>query len=396
MNNDPYMLQQWRDDTPGCKSVIHLNNAGAALMPDCVYKEVVEHLHLESTMGGYEAAEMCTPKILETYRELGKLIHADAANIAVVENATVAVSQALSAFDFKPEDCIVTSRTDYVSNQLMYIALAKRTGVRILHCRNTEDGEIDLEELRQLVRKNRCKLVAITWIPTNTGIIQPVEEIGRICHEEGVYYLIDACQAIGQLPVNIADLNCDFLAATSRKFLRGPRGLGFLYCSPRVIENGLYPLYIDLHGATWTGENEFIIEPSARRFENWEFAYALVLGMGEAARYYNLHRKNIHNQLDSITNYTRKKLEQLPSIKMLDRGRRKSAIITLHAEHTPVEALKAKLEERKINVSTTYKKWALFDMTEKGVDSALRISPHYYNSEEEIDQLQDLLKTLLR
>src|SRR2546423_3762819 len=281
----PVDLDRWRRDTPGCRDRIHLNNAGAGLMPRPVLDALTDHLAREAAIGGYEAADEAEPRVRETYGLVADLVGAAARNIAFVENATVAFSQALSAFDFRPGDRIVTTRSDYPSNQLMYLSLAQRVGVETVRADDLPEGGVDPESVRRLARHPRTKLVAVTWVPTNSGLVQNASSVGAVCAELGVPYLVDACQSVGQMPVDVNDLRCDYLAATARKFARGPRGIGFLYASDRMLEQGAYPLFVDMRGADWSEPDAFRLVNGARRFENWEFAYALVLGLGEAARY---------------------------------------------------------------------------------------------------------------
>src|SRR2546428_13056481 len=279
------LLARWREDTPGCRERIHLNNAGAALMPRPVLETLTRHLEREAVIGGYEAADEADARVRESYARIAKVIGAAASNVAIVENATVAFAQALSAFDFHPGDRIVTTRTDYPSNQLMYLSLARRAGVETVRADDLPEGGVDPESVRRLARHPRTKLVAVTWVPTNSGLGEDAPAVGVVWAALGVPYLVDACQSVGQMAADVGTLRCDFLAGTGRKFLRGPRGIGFLYVSDRMLERGAFPLYPDLRGADWTDPDAFRLADSARRFENWEFAYALVLGLGEAAGY---------------------------------------------------------------------------------------------------------------
>ncbi|MFW6330549.1 MAG: aminotransferase class V-fold PLP-dependent enzyme, partial [Gemmatimonadota bacterium] len=282
----PDDLARWRRDTPAAlRGRIHLNNAGASLMPEPVLAMVRDHLDRETRLGGYEAADDAATRIERAYGHVATLVGAAPRNIAMVENATVAFAQALSAFDFRPGDVILTTRNDYASNQLMYLSLAERLGVEVVRAADAPEGGVDPESVRTLARERRPALVALTWVPTNSGLVQPAEAVGEICAELEVPYLVDACQAVGQMPVDVAALRCDFLAATGRKFLRGPRGTGFLFVADRALERGRRPLYLDMRGADWTAADAYRLRHDARRFENWEFAYALVLGLGEAAWY---------------------------------------------------------------------------------------------------------------
>ena len=239
-------VQRWRSDTPGCANVIHLNNAGAGLMPKPVVDAIVDHIHREASFGGYESADDVSDAVHAAYDSVAELIGAKSRNIAVVENATVAFSLALSAFDFEPGDVIVTTRNDYISNQLAFLSLARRQGVEIHRAVDFQSGGVDPESVRTLLRHPRARLLAVTWVPTNSGLMQPVEALGEIAEEAGAPYLVDACQAVGQLPVDVSTLRCDFLSATARKFLRGPRGIGFLYVSDRALQRGDSPLFIDM------------------------------------------------------------------------------------------------------------------------------------------------------
>ena len=381
-----------RADTPGCGNVIHLNNAGASLMPRPVSDAIHAHIERESNWGGYESADDIADAGREAYAHVAKLVGADVRNIAMVENATVAFFQALSAFDFKPGDVIVTTRNDYISNQLAYLSLAKRQGVEIQRAADRAEGGVDPNSVRDLLRNPKVRLLAVTWIPTNSGLIQPVELLGKIAEEARVPYLVDACQAVGQLPIDVKQLRCDFLSATARKFLRGPRGIGFLYVADRALERGYAPLFIDMRGASWTGADAFELAPDARRFENWEFAYALVLGLGAAAKYaMDADVERCSKRTLTLADQLRDKLS--PFVRVLDRGEKRAAIVTADFGRDASEIVAA-LRKRNINTSATYRAWAIFDMTEKRVESALRMSPHYYNTEEELDILVEALKKL--
>jgi selenocysteine lyase/cysteine desulfurase len=389
-------LLRWRADTPSCAHLVHLNNAGAALVPRAVHDTVNRHLELELEIGGYEAGELERPAIRASYQAVADVIGTRARNIALVQSSTAAFAQAISAFDFQPGDLILTSRSDYASNQIMYLSLAQRRGVKIIRAPDAPEGGIDPDAVRSLVAKRRPVLVALTWIPTNSGLVQPAEAIGEICEASEVPYLVDGCQAVGQMQIDVARLKCDFLAATARKFLRGPRGLGFLYVSNRVLEAGTHPLLVDMHGATWTAPDSFLLTPDARRFEYWEFSYALVLGLGAAARYaMEVGIETAQARAWDLANYARARLAELPGVRVLDRGSKLCAIATATVEGRRAEELKLDLRARGINLSSPEREDAVIDMDEKGANSALRVSPHYYNTREEINTAVEALGELI-
>jgi selenocysteine lyase/cysteine desulfurase len=377
-------------------TMIHLNHAGASLMPPEVVAAITDHLRLEAEIGGYEAADARAAEIEAAYDETAVLIGVRRRNIAIVENATVAVAQALSAFDLSAGDEIVTTRHDYVSNQLMYLSLARRRGVRVTRVPDLPEGGVDPDAVREQLRHRRPALVALTHVPTNSGLVQPAAEVGEICAEHGVPYLVDACQSVGQFPVDVSDLRCDFLAGTARKFLRGPRGIGFLYVSDRMLEEGRAPLLPDMRGARWTGPDAFELAPDARRFENWEFAYALVLGMGAAARMareVGMEEAMRHNRFLAIR--LREELGEMPGVRVLDRGPELCAIVTAEVAGWEADDLVVALRDRGVNTSGVSASSALLDMQDKGAATALRISPHYSTTADEVDRALQALRSVL-
>jgi selenocysteine lyase/cysteine desulfurase len=393
---DEASLRQWRADTPGCASRIHLNNAGAALMPRSVSVAVADHLELERDTGGYEAAHQGTDAVAAAYGNLATLVGAHARNIAIVENATVAVAQALSVFDWSPGDTIVTTSADYASNQIMYLSLAKRRGVRVVRAPDLAEGGVDPEALRAALRATSARLVSISWVPTNSGLVQAVPEVAAICGEAGVPLLVDACQAVGQIPTDLGRLRCDFLAATARKFLRGPRGIGFLYVSDEALSRGWHPLYVDMHGAEWITPDEFRLASDARRFENWEFAYTLILGLGEAARYaLEVGVGRAGARAVALAGRVRTRLARIPGVRVRDRGRDLCAIVTASVDGRAVKDLVGRLRARGINVHESTRDDEVIDMDGKRVSSLLRVSPHYYNTVEEVDGFAEALSSIL-
>jgi len=386
---------QWREDTPGAAHRVHLNNAGAGLMPRPVLNAMTAHLQREALLGGYESSDEAAPAVQDAYAAIAAILGAAPRNMAIVENATVAFFQALSAFDFRPGDVIVTTRNDYISNQLAYLSLARRCGVEIRRAADLPEGGVDPQSVRELLREPRVRLLAVTWVPTNSGLIQPVEALGEIAESAGVPYLIDACQAVGELPIDVARLRCDFLSATARKFLRGPRGIGFLYVSDGALERGAFPLYLDMRGGEWKTPDTFELAPDARRFENWEFSYALLLGLGEAARYAaGVGIEPGGGRARELAASLRTKLSALPGFRVLDRGAELAAIVTVAVEGWRAPDLVDALRQRGINTSASLREYAVIDMDEKRATSALRVSPHYYNAEVELDTLLESLRSL--
>lgn len=389
-------LERWRADTPGCERCIHLNNAGAALMPESVTQAVTSHLFLEAEIGGYEAAYLREKAIDATYARLGALVSAKPRNMAVVSSATMAFVKALSSLDLDPGDVIVTSRSDYTSHQIQYLSLARRLGVEVIHAPELPEGGVDPDGVRRILRSKACRLVSISWVPTHSGLVQDVASVGAVCQDAGVTYLIDACQAAGQIPIDVNALGCDYLTCTARKFLRGPRGVGFLFASDRVLARGDYPLFVDMHGATWTEPESFQIGASASRYEEWEKAYSLMLGMSEAVRFALQEGiEETGRRARGLAESTRQHLQALPGVRILDRGGELCAIVTAEMANTDISWFATQLRSRGINTAVSDRWHGLLDFSERGIASALRISPHYYNTQQEIDVLVSTVKELL-
>ncbi len=387
-------VHRLREDTPGVAHGIHLNNAGAALTPHPVQAAIAEHLQSEVELGGYEAADARADRIEEAYRSVEALLGAPRGSVAFVENATVGFAQALSAIPFRAGDRILTTRNDYVSNHLMYLSLEERLGIETLIAPDAPEGGVDTGALLDLARRKRPRLVAMTHIPTSSGLVQDPAPVGAFCREFDIPFLVDACQSVGQMPLDVEALGATFLSATSRKFLRGPRGSGFLYIAPEALERGLTPLFPDLRGADWVTRELAQPAPDARRFENWEFSWALVLGTGAAARYaLDTGIEAIRDRSRALAGRLRSGLDSIEGARVLDRGPELCAIVTAHLEGA-TEAWVRKLRERGIRTSWVDRSSAVLDYDDQGVDGALRISPHAYNTEEEVDEALDALRTL--
>jgi selenocysteine lyase/cysteine desulfurase len=387
---DPLDLPSWRADTPGCEHRAHFNNAGAALMPNAVIAATHEHIDLEARIGGYEAAAARASAVAEVYQSLAMLVGAAPQNVAITTSATTAFLQTLAAIDVAPGDAIVTSVSDYTSYQIQLLALARKSGVRILRAEDLPEGGVDPDNVRFLLRTHRCRLVTLSWMPTHSGLIQRAEDVGGVCEEFDVPYHVDACQVVGQLPIDLAALRCDYLSATGRKYLRGPRGTGFLIVSDRALARGDYPRTIDMRGAEWISENEFRVHSTARRFEEWEFAYALVLGLGAAAQYALAEGVDATAaRAIALASQMREALAAIPGIRVLDMGSRRGAIVTFsHATVAAAEIVK-RLAERRINTVVSERWYGLLDFTRRNVTAAVRASPHYYNSAAELETFSE-------
>ena len=383
-------LDRLRAETPGAANRIHLNNAGAGLMPDPVIAAIKDHIDLEAAIGGYEAKDQEAARLEGVYDSIARLIGAGREEIALVGNATLAWDLAFYAFDFAPGDRILTARAEYAANYIAYLQVAKRSGAVIEVIPDDDDGVLDPAALEAMIDE-RVKLISITWIPTNGGLVNPAAEVGRIARAHGIPYLLDACQAVGQLPVDVTEIGCDFLSATGRKFLRGPRGTGFLYVRHALLAE-IEPPMIDMFGATWTGPESYTLRDDARRFETWENNYATRLGLGVAADYaMAIGIEAIRERAFALAEALRTALHTIPGVALHDLGPNPCAIISFTVAGIDSLAVAARLHAQGINVSKSRPSSTLLDAKARGLPDLVRASPHYYNSEDEIARAAELV-----
>ena len=388
-------VRRARAETPGCDSVAHFNNAGAALMPQPVVDAVRGHLQRETEIGGYEAEAEASERLGSVYDELGALIGAQPSEIAVVENATRAWDMAFYALtaDFGPGDRILTAQAEYASNYLAYLQVARRTGAEIAVVPDDEQGQLSVAALRELVDE-RVRLISVTHVPTNGGLVNPAKAIGRVANEAGVPFLLDACQSVGQLPVDVGDLGCDMLAATGRKFLRGPRGTGFLYVRAALIEQ-LEPPLVDLHAATWTARDQYRLQPDARRFETWEGYVAGKLGLGVAAAYAREWGLDaIRERVTGLADDLRVQLDSVDGVAVHDAGAERCAIVSFTVDGVSSAEVRSALAGDAINVSVSPRSQTRLDMEARGLPDLVRASAHYYNTEDEVARLAGAVSRL--
>ncbi|MEW6128843.1 MAG: aminotransferase class V-fold PLP-dependent enzyme [Acidobacteriota bacterium] len=381
-----------RRDTPACQSIIHFNNAGAALMPQPVVQAVIEHLERETRIGAYEAYTDQLDAIEHTYDAVAALLNCHPDEVAIIENATRAWDMAFYAIPFKAGDRILTSVAEYASNYIAYLQVARKTGAVVEVIPNDDYGQTSVEDLRAMMDE-QVKLISITHVPTNGGLVNPAAEIGKVAREAKVYYLLDACQSAGQLDLNVEEIGCDMLSATGRKYLRGPRGTGFLYVRRQLIEQ-LEPPLLDLHAAEWTSLNEFKIRDDARRFENWECNFAGKIGLGVAIDYAReLGIAAIAKRVNLLAETLRQGLRAIPGVMVTDLGERRSGIVTFTVEGKDPKELREQLRaEHQINVWSSPAEYTLIDMQQRELASVIRASVHYYNTETEIEKFCEVLK----
>lgn len=388
-------LQRARQETPGCAHVLHFNNAGSALPPQSVLDATLAHLQLEAQIGGYEAADQAKEALQHTHDAAARLIGCSNTEIALTESATHAWELAFHSVPLKPGDRILTAMAEYASNYIAYLQKAQKFGITIDVIPNDEHGQISLSALHTMLDE-RVKLIAITHVPTNGGLVNPAAEVGKLARQHGIFYLLDACQSVGQMPINVETIGCDLLSTTGRKYLRAPRGTGFLYVRSSVLDQLEPPLRLDLHSATWTAPDRYEIQPNATRFEHWESNIAARIGLGVAIEYaMQWGLDAIWRRVRDLAYALRTQLSPLPGVIVHDRGVTQCGIVTFTVEGKQPAEIQRFLARQHINVTTSTRTSTLLDMDERGLDSVVRASVHYYNSESEVEQFCRAIEMLI-
>lgn len=388
-------LTRLRADTPGVENVLHFNNAGAGLMSSRVLTAVKDHLDLEARIGGYEAAAHAAVLRQRPYDAIAGYLNCDASEVAIVENATVAWNQAFfSVLDtMSAGDRILTAEAEYASNYLTYLKAARDRGVKIDVVPSTNAGELDVGALENMIDA-RAKLISVTHIPTNGGLVNPAAAIGKVARSAGVPYLLDACQSVGQRALDVQEIGCDFLTATGRKYLRGPRGTGFLYASKAAMERFPAPV-IDLHSARWDRADGFTWADGAARYENWEFYEAGRIGLGVAVDVMlEIGADRIENRVEALADRLRDRLSDLPGYGVHDLGNTRCGIVTFSHPNLEATDIQATLRTRNINVSSSSTASTRIDMEKRGLPTLVRASVHYYNTEDELDRFVEAVTQL--
>jgi selenocysteine lyase/cysteine desulfurase len=388
-------IQQLRAETAGTAHKIHFNNAGSSLPPDVVVDTVINYLREEAISGGYETEFKYKKELEHTYALIAQLISAKPDEIAIVENASTAWSSAFYAIDFKAGDEVITTEMEYVTNLIAFANAEKRSGISIKVIANNAHGNFPLNDLEQAITP-QTKLIAVTQIPSTAGGIIPIVEIGKIARKHNILYLVDACQSAGQLPLDVEEIGCDMLSVTGRKYLRAPRGTGFLYVR-KEIQNQLNPIFMDGYTADLLNQHEFKVRNDARRFELYENSRALVLGLGKAVEYaLNISIDKIWQRIQFLATLLRQQLKNIDGITVHDFGDEQCGIVTFSINGVESVLVKTKLAEKNINVSVGKAASTLIYMDKNHLVSIVRASVHYYNTEEEVGVLCRELGALVK
>jgi selenocysteine lyase/cysteine desulfurase len=370
-----------RARTPGAPLAHHFNAAGAALPTAAVVQAVVDHLRLEEQHGGYEAANLMVDQVEAVYLNAAALLNAEPAEIALFDSASTGLRTIIEALRLGDQQRLLVSRSTYVSHALHLMSLGREHDVELVIVPNAPGGAIDLEALDRELASGGPAVVCIAHIPTSSGLVEPVAEIGALARLYGARYLLDATQSVAHLALDVRAIGCDALVTTGRKFLRAPRGTGFAYISTDFVAS-LAPTAPDVRGAVWTASKNWELKDNARRFETWEASIAGRIGLGVAlgeALARGAAPTEAH--LIGVAGQLRDGLAGIPAVTVQDPPTSPSAIVTFTVDGLPARQVNERLAARNVRTVSVPASHAQWDLGARGVDAVVRASPHVYNDD---------------
>lgn len=378
-------------DTPGIDRVIHFNSAGSGLPLRPVLDRVIRHLEAEAEQGAMEAAGVVGGELEGVYASAARLLGCAPDEVALVESQTRGWQAVFSGFRFAPGDRILTARAEWAGNYAALQHVAEQSGASLEVAPCDESGLVSIPALEAMV-DDRVKLIALTWAPANGGLINPAAAVGRVARVTGIPYLIDAAQALGQLPVDVAELGCDLLTASGRKYLRGPRGTGLLYVRRGFLDR-LAPPLPDHASAPRRTDGRFVLRADARRYESFEHSVALRLGLGVAIDYaLGIGLPALRARIDATARLLRARLAEVPGLALQDLGIERSGLVAFTMAGQACQAIRTGLAARGINVAVNGLAYTPLDMAARGLDEIVRASVHAYTTERDIDLLVGALR----
>lgn len=388
-------LAKLREETPATGHLLHLNNAGAALTPQPVMRAILDYLHLEQEVGAYEAQERTLEKSENFYHAFARMLNCNSREIAFAESASRAWTLLFQAIPLEPGDRIITSQTEYASNFLTLLHVAKKRQLKLDIIPDDESGQLDIEALKTRLDED-VRLIALTHIPSQSGTINPAEEVGRIARKHRILYLLDACQSAGQMDLDVDRLGCDMLIGTGRKYLRGPRGTGFMYVRHAILDY-LEPATVDLHSAIWVKPDIYRLRDDARRFEQWESYLAGKIGLATAVEYaLSLGLPAIEARVQKLAAMLRDRLKTIKGVTVHDQGDKLSGLCTFSTIQLPALDIRDALRAQGTNLSVVRKSNVVYDFDKRALGDICRASVHYYNTEQELETFCHQLSRLLK
>ena len=359
-------IDQVRRDIPSAGRLIHFNNAGASLMPQPVYDEVINYLRSEQQIGGYETANLLQHRTDNFYLQAARLVGCETGEIAFSESATRAWQMFFYSMAFKSGDKVITTQLDYGSNFVGFIQQRNRHGIEVTVIDSGENGDIDLDAMEKAI-DDRTKLISVGHIPTGNGVVQLVEKVGQLARAAGVPFLLDACQSVGQVQVGVKKIGCTAASVTGRKYIRGPRGSGFLYVDRQYLDR-FEPFCVEQYGVSLQDRDHYVLHDSAKRFEHVEVGYANRVGLGRALQYINeIGIAEIEASVIHMGKTCREVFSNLPQVTLHDQGSRQGGIVTFSVNGVSPNEVRSYLNRHGVNIWVSTGPGSLVDFQERGI-----------------------------
>lgn len=386
-------LDRVREDTPGCVNHVFLDSAGSSLPPARVLDIQIAHLRREAEIGGYLAADERSEDLAAVRSSIARMVGGTTAGVALTDSATRSWTQFFYGVPLSRGDRILIAQAEYASNAIAALQRARREGVTVDVIPSAADGRLDVDALARMMDE-RVRLVSLVHVPTNGGLVNPVAEATRVAKSYDSLVLLDACQSAGQIQLDVQQLGVDALTATGRKWLRGPRGTGFLYVRPELVAQ-IEPPVLDLLSAEWTAPDEFVLRSDARRFELWEHSPAAFLGLGAAVDYYlELGPAAVEREVRARSTYLRNRLATVRGVTVHDLGPEPCGIVSFTLDGVPATAVRDELRRHGVTVTVSRTPSTRLDMTARGLSELVRASPHYFVTTEQLDLAANSLATM--
>ncbi len=375
-------------------SVLHFNHSGAGLPSPETVQVIVNHLRLEAERGPMEAGALASDASNMVYKTAAQLLGCSSQHVAFGTSHGQLYGNLIASIPLAPGDKVLVSRQEWIGNVLCLQRSANLNGASLSLMASDDTSAVDPVALGKSLSPD-VRIVALTWIGAGSALINPAAAIGAAIRQAGssAFFIIDASQVIGQVPINVAELGCDALIACGRKFLRGPRGTALAYISPRLASE-IVPRNIDSLSSTLRDGNVEVAN-SAQAFEFGEESVALKLGLGKAIEQaLDLGVDHIRLALDQKAGALRQALAELPRVKLLDRGNNKGAAVTFAIDGLPCATAKQRLSEQGINIGMNGPGYTPYDMSMRGISELLRASVHLNTTDEDIALIVNAIRSI--
>ncbi|AVG41994.1 aminotransferase class V-fold PLP-dependent enzyme [Achromobacter insolitus] len=389
-------IEALRAQTPGTQTTVHFNHAGASLPSAATLQAIQAHLQREATQGPMEAG-VASRELTEKARALAaRLLNADPAEVALTGGNSPGWGAAFAALEpWLPGDRILVGRHEWGGNLAVMRLKAQRAGATLETIPSDDSGCVDAQALEAMLDE-RVRLIALTWLPANGGLINPAAAVGNVARRHGIPYFVDAAQAVGQLPVDVAQIGCDVLSGAGRKALRGPRGTGLLYVRRGFLDQ-LTPAFVDTHSAPLGADGEPVLRPDAARLESAEASLALRCGLANALQEaLDIGLPAIRARIDATAESLRAELAAIPGITVLDQGRERSGLVSFNVAGQDAVSVQRAMAAQGITIGSNGVPYTPLDMQARGLTQIARASVSYLTNDAEIDRLLQGLRALAR